>query len=175
MQLADLLLLHFEDTDNGAFYFTANDHEALIHRPKPLADEAVPSGNGIAAIALQRLGFLLGETRYLDATERTLRGSWQAIDQYPQGHVSLLTALEEYLDHPEVIIIRGEANEIARWLNSAAKIYAPRRMVFAIDASENGLPGALADRKAVDGETVAYRCVGTHCELPVTSWEALSI
>ena len=81
VQLADLLLLHFEDTDNGAFYFTANDHEALIHRPRPLADEAVPSGNGIAAIALQRLGFLLGETRYLDAAERTLRGSWQAIDQ----------------------------------------------------------------------------------------------
>ncbi|MCH7829168.1 MAG: thioredoxin domain-containing protein [Proteobacteria bacterium] len=173
VQLADLLLLHFEDTDNGAFYFTANDHEALIHRPRPLADEAVPSGNGIAAIALQRLGFLLGETRYLDAAERTLRGSWQAIDQYPQGHVSLLTALEEYLDHPEVIIIRGQADEIARWRDSAAKVYTPRRMVFAIEASEIGLPGALADRKAFDGETVAYRCVGTHCELPVTTWEAL--
>lgn len=174
MQLADLLLLHFEDTEKGAFYFTANDHESLIHRPKPLADEAVPSGNGIAAIALQRLGFVLGETRYLDAAERTLRSSWQAIDEYPHGHVSLLTALEEYLTHPEVIIIRGEAGEIARWRNSAAKMYAPRRMVFAIDANESDLPGALADRQSVEGKTVAYRCVGTHCELPVTTWEALT-
>ncbi|MGB5577824.1 MAG: thioredoxin domain-containing protein, partial [Woeseiaceae bacterium] len=83
VQIAELMLTHFEDRADGAFFFTADDHEALIHRPKPLADEAVPSGNGIAAFALQRLGFLLGETRYLDAVERTLRASWRAISEYP--------------------------------------------------------------------------------------------
>ncbi len=172
--IADLMLEHFEDGENGGFYFTADDHETLIHRPKPLADEAVPSGNGIAAFALQRLGFLLGETRYLDAAERALRAAWQAIVEYPHGHVSLLTALEEYLDHPEIIVIRGEADEIARWRNAAAKLYAPRRLVYAIEAHAPGLPGALAERTAVDGETVAYRCLGTHCEMPVTTWEALA-
>ncbi|MDH3622133.1 MAG: thioredoxin domain-containing protein, partial [Gammaproteobacteria bacterium] len=91
IQLADLMLEHFEDSEGGAFFFTADDHERLIHRPKPLADEAVPSGNGIAAFALQRLGFLLGETRYLDAAESTLRAIWRAISEYPHGHVSLLT------------------------------------------------------------------------------------
>jgi len=174
VQLADMIIEHFEDTERGAFFFTANDHEQLMHRPKSLADEAVPSGNGVAAIGLQRLGFLLGETRYLDAAERTLRGAWQAIQEYPHGHVTLLTALEEFLHHPEIIVIRGEAREIARWRDSAAKIYAPRRMVFAIDASETDLPGALKDRKSIEGETLAYRCVGTHCDLPVTSFEALA-
>ena len=57
---------------------------------------------------------------------------------------------------------------------AASKIYAPRRLVFAIDREETGLPGALAERAAVDGETVAYRCLGTHCEMPVTTWEALA-
>ncbi len=33
-----------------------------MHRPKSLADDATPSGNGVAAFALQRLGFLIGET-----------------------------------------------------------------------------------------------------------------
>ena len=174
IQLADLLLEHFEDHERGGFYFTANDHEALIHRPKSLADEAVPSGNGIAAFALQRLGFLLGEARYLDAAERTLRSAWQAIDEYPHGHVSLLTALEEFLTHPEVIVIRGESGEIARWRDSASKLYAPTRMVFAIENSAKNLPGALADRKPLEGETVAYKCVGTQCEMPVTTWEALA-
>ena len=174
VQLADMIIEHFEDTQRGAFFFTANDHEQLMHRPKSLADEAVPSGNGVAAIGLQRLGFLLGETRYLDAAERTLRGAWQAIQEYPHGHVTLLTALEEFLHHPEIIVIRGEAREIARWRDSAAKVYAPRRMVFAIDAGETDLPGALKDRKSLEGETLAYRCVGTHCDLPVTSFEALA-
>jgi uncharacterized protein YyaL (SSP411 family) len=174
VQLADLMLEHFEDSDRGAFYFTANDHETLIHRPKSLADEAVPSGNGVAAFALQRLGYLLGESIYLNAAERTIRGAWQAIKEYPHGHVTLLTALEEFLTHPEIIIIRGEAEEIALWRDSAAKVYAPRRMVFAITADEIDLPGALADRKPMDGTSVAYKCVGTHCELPVTTWEALA-
>ncbi len=173
-QLADLMLEHFEDATGGGFFFTADDHETLIHRPKPLADEAVPSGNGIAAFALQRLGFLLGETRYLDAAERTLRTGWQALREYPHGHVSLLTALEEYLEHPEIIIIRGDATEIGRWRDAADRLYAPRRLVFAIDREESTLPGALDDRKAVDNESIAYRCFGTHCELPVTSWEALA-
>lgn len=172
--LADTLLEHFEDTANGAFFFTANDHEELIHRPKPLADESVPSGNGIAAFALQRLGFLLAETRYLDAAERTLRAAWRAMDEYPHGHVTLLTALEEYVTHPEIIVIRGDAGEVARWRDAAARLYSPRRLVFAIGRDEDALPGALAERVAMDDETVAYRCLGTHCELPVTSWEALA-
>jgi uncharacterized protein YyaL (SSP411 family) len=172
--LADLLLEHFYDEESGGFYFTADDHEKLMHRPKTLADEAIPSGNGVAAYALQRLGFLLGETRYLDAAEKTLKYAWKAMLDFPHGHVSLLTALEEYLHHPEMIIIRGDVDEINRWRDSAAKLYSPRRLVFAIGADVEGLPGALAERKPIDDQTVAYRCVGSHCSLPLTSWESLA-
>jgi uncharacterized protein YyaL (SSP411 family) len=168
------MLEHFEDGTHGGFFFTANDHEVLMHRPKPYADESVPSGNGVAAFALQRLGFMLGETRYLDAAERALRSAWRSMLEYPHGHVTLLTALEEYLAHPEIIVIRGETEEISRWSDAAARLYAPRRMVLAIPADEEDLPGALSDRNAVDGETVAYRCVGTHCDMPVSTWEALA-
>ena len=79
-----------------------------------------------------------------------------------------------YLHHPEIIVIRGPADEIARWRDAAAKLYAPRRLVYAIDDKASDLPGALAERAAIDGETVAYRCLGTHCEMPVTTWEALA-
>ena len=172
--LADTLLEHFEDADDGGFWFTADDHENLMHRPKPLADAAVPSGNGIAALALQRLGFLLGETRYLAAAERVLRAAWQAIEEYPLGHVSLLNALEEYNAHPEIIIIRGEESEMSRWRDSVSKLNSATRLVFAIRSDTDDLPGALAERKAVAGGTVAYRCIGTHCELPVTNRDALA-
>ena len=174
VQLADLLLEHFEDKVGGGFFFTADDHETLMHRPKPLADDAMPSGNGVAAFVLQRLGHLLGEHRYIDATENTLRSAWKAMDEYPHGHITLLSALEEYLQPPEIIVIRGDASNITAWRNSAARLYAPARIVLAIDADEQDLPGLLAERKAIAGETVAYRCVGTHCELPVTTWEALA-
>ena len=172
--LADLLLEHFEDADNGAFFFTADDHETLLHRSKTLADEAIPSGNGIAARALLRLGFLLGEERYVAAAERTLRTAWQAMNEYPHGHVSLITALEEYLQPPELVILRGEREEIGRWAGNAARIYAPRRLVFAIPASEAELPGHLALREPAEDGPVAYVCEGTRCSLPVTTWPALA-
>jgi hypothetical protein len=172
--LADTLLEQFHDRENGGFFFTADDHEQLIQRPKPLADESMPSGNGIAARALQRLGFLLGETRYLTAAEGTLQHAAQAMTEFPHAHVTLLTALEEYLKHPEIVVIRGEADEIAAWREAVTRIYAPRRLVFAIPAECENLPGALAERRARAGKTVAYRCQGSRCSLPVTSLDALA-
>ena len=174
IELADLLLTKFQDEQAGGFFFTADDHEQLMHRSKPLADDATPSGNGIAAFALQRLGFLLGETRYLDAAEKTLQCAWQAIKEYPHGHVSLMTALEEYLAGPEIIIIRGESQEIGRWQSAAAKLYAPRRLVFAIPADAQDLPAGIAAKAADASRTVAYRCIGSQCSLPLDSWEALA-
>ena len=175
IELAELLLQHFHDAVNGGFFFTADDHEALMHRPKPMADDATPSGNGIAALALQRLGYLLGESRYLDAAENTLRSAWQAMDEHPHGHVSLLTALEEYSSPPEIIIIRGERGETVRWQESAARLYAPRRLVFAIPAGADTLPAAIAEKKASTRRTIAYRCVGHQCSLPFDSWEGLAL
>ncbi|TLY46682.1 MAG: thioredoxin domain-containing protein, partial [Gammaproteobacteria bacterium] len=83
LALADALLERFEDRERGGFYFTAHDHEALPQRPKPFADEAIPSGNGVAARALLRLGHLIGQTRYLDAAERTLRAAYPVMQQMP--------------------------------------------------------------------------------------------
>jgi uncharacterized protein YyaL (SSP411 family) len=70
--LLEVLLKHFEDRDAGGFFFTSDDHEVLMHRSKSLSDDATPAGNGIAAHALVRMGYLLGETRYLDAADRTV-------------------------------------------------------------------------------------------------------
>ena len=172
-RLADTLLDHFLDADSGGFFFTADDHETLMHRPKPLADESMASGNGVAVLALQRLGFLLGERRYLQAAEKTLRYAAGMMSQHPHAHVTLLTALEEYLHNPEIVIIRGDPQVIAKWRDACARIYAPRRLVFAIPRDCGDLPGALAERRAGTGEALAYRCVGSHCSLPIASLDAL--
>ena len=123
-QLLEVVLRHFADAEAGGFYFTADDHEALIHRSKVFTDDATPAGNGIAARVLLRMGHLLGEPRYLAAAERTLRAAWPALAQHPQAHVSLVTALEELLDPPEFVILRGEARTIEGWRVELARQYA---------------------------------------------------
>lgn len=96
-QLAEALLAQFEDKEHGGFFFTAHDHESLIQRPKTAHDNALPSGNGVAALALDRLGRRGGETRYLDAAGRTLGAFAAQIGQQPSGCATLLMALEAEL------------------------------------------------------------------------------
>jgi uncharacterized protein YyaL (SSP411 family) len=165
------LLEHFEDTRDGGFHFTSDDHEKLIHRSKSFSDDAIPAGNGIAARVLIRAGYLLGETRWLESAERTLRAAWPALGRYPQGHMSLIEALAEYLSPPDMMIIRGD--EAPRWRNELGKLYAPHRLVFAIPAEVDGLDAALADKRAGDG-TRAYLCRGSTCSAPIDSLDDLA-
>lgn len=165
--LADVLLTYFVD-ENGGFFFTASDQENLLQRPKSLMDEAVPAGNGIAAYALGCLGHLLGEQRYLSASEKTLRMAWQALQAYPSAHASLLQAVADYLEPPKLIILRGDLTELKQWQavcqNSSNGF---NQLVFAIPQSETFLPGVLASYK-IDKEKVrAYVCSGQRCLEPI--------
>jgi len=172
-ELADVLLTHFEDSDAGAFYFTSDDHEKLLHRHKPTSDDAVPSGNGIAAIALLRLGHLLGDQRYLAAAERTLKALYAGIERYPSAHGSLLVAVEEYLHPTETIILRGNPEDTKKWAARCLAQYAPRRMIISIPMDAGNLPGILVERKALD-HVAAYVCEGFQCKAPITGLAELS-
>ena len=171
-QLLEVVLRHFADDAAGGFYFTSDDHEALIHRSKVFGDDATAAGNGIAARMLLRLGHLLAEPRYLAAAERTLRAAWPVMTHYPPGHVSLLAALEELLTPPQLVVLRGEARTIDGWRLALAKTYAPHRMVLAIPADAADLPPALADKTPHAGP-VAYVCSGSTCSAPLDSLDAL--
>ncbi|HTW38310.1 MAG TPA: thioredoxin domain-containing protein [Steroidobacteraceae bacterium] len=167
-ELLDALLDHFLDPDSGALYFTSDEHERLIHRSKSFGDDATPSGNGVAAFVLQRMGYLLGEPRYLKAAERILRAGWNALERQPTAHVALLLALDEYLHAPETVILRGTAGELEAWRRALAERYAPRCLVLAIADDAADLPGILGE-KVPRGRTVAYVCRGSVCSAPVDS------
>ena len=164
--LADVLLDRFQDRERGGFWFTAEGLDPPLQRPKGFADEATPSGNGIAAQALARLGWLLAETRYLDAAEASLRGGLPSLTRVPQAHVALLNALDEFLDPGEIVVIRGPAEAVSAWSTAIAMLYAPRRMVIAIPADAADLPDALAAKRAKE-TTVAYICQGPQCSAPI--------
>ena len=171
--LVEVMLEKFEDPQAGGFFFTAADHERLIHRSKTFSDDSLPSGNAVAAAVLCRLGYLLGETRYLRAAERTLQCAWPLLSQYPQAHMSLVNSLEDYLAGMQILIIRGPAEQAAAWARQLGAVYAPLRMIFAIPNDAADLPAALAEKRGTDG-TVAYLCNGMTCSAPLYDLEAIS-
>jgi len=172
-QLADVILEQFEDPAGG-FFFTAHDHETLLHRPKPLADEAIPSGNGVATRVLLWLGHLLGERRYLNAAHKALKAAWPVVERYPEAHDSLLQALELAVVPPQIIVIRAQAASVLEeWQRYANAGFNPNRMSFAIPSGEGELPGFLAERRP-RGDVVAYVCQGTECRAPIARLEELA-
>ena len=170
--LAENLLERFEDEVNGGFFFTAHDHENLIHRPKSMMDEAMPSGNGVAALALNRLGHLLGEERFMRSAERTLKAAMQEMAHYPPGYGALLNAFDEWACPPQIIIIRGINDEMDSWQQLALGQYAPSRLCLAIPATETNLPGLLNQRKP-EKVTVAYVCEAAVCKTPIYKLDQL--
>jgi hypothetical protein len=167
-QLIEVMLAQFEDPAGGGFFFTAADHEKLIHRSKTYDDDSIPAGNGVAASVLCRLGYLLGELPLLDAAERTLKTGWPMLQPYPQAHMSLVNALEDFLASAQILIIRGDTPEIRRWAAELGALYSPTRMIFAIPRDAADLPPALAAKQAAAG-TVAYVCTGMTCSAPLTN------
>ncbi|HEU4855002.1 MAG TPA: thioredoxin domain-containing protein, partial [Nitrosospira sp.] len=160
--LADVLLEQFEDKQAGGFFFTSHDHEKLIHRPKPSHDNATPSGNGVAAYALQRLGHLLGQFRYLEAAERTLGLFYPTISRYTSSCCGLLAALEQSLTPPQIIILRGEAHALTEWEN-ALRWSSPYTVVLVLPTELVGLPPSLSKPAAVDNAVNAWVCHGVKC------------
>ncbi len=165
IDLAERLLADFEDGAAGGFFFTACDHETLLYRAKPFADESLPSGNGVAADLLSRLGSLSGEPRYLLAAQRTLSAALPLMSHHPEGHMGLINALQRRLQPQQTVVIRGAGREAERWARELRRVYAPQRLVLAIPDDEPRLPNAFADKPAV-GSTVAYLCIGTTCSAP---------
>jgi uncharacterized protein YyaL (SSP411 family) len=166
LQLADKLLSDFEDSEYGGFYFTSHDHESLIQRLKSFSDDAIPSGNAIAVYALNRLGYLSGDQRYIDAAENALRSAWTTIKHNPVSHCALLTALNEYLSPPDILIIRSHATDPGDWSSITQQYYLPFALVYDIPADQT--PHTSISNKRAADSNLAYPCSGMQCHNAIT-------
>jgi len=173
IHLADELLDSFEDKELGGFFFTSNKHEKLIQRSKSFADDSLPSGNGVAASVLGKLGHLLGDSRYLKASESTLRAAWSSIERYPSAHNALLHALEENVSPPESVIILGENDAISVWREKYREIHNPFNSIMILPTNVSELPGILSNYKA-EKSPVAYICQGHACQEPIFDLDLIS-
>jgi len=171
-QLAEVLIEQFEDPDRGGFFFTARDHEQLLHRPKPGHDNATPSGNGVAAGVLGRLAALTGDNRYARAAERTLEIFYPAMREHAAGHGQLCIALGELLTPPSVLVLRGEPQAVARWSAELAREYLPRLLLVPADNGATGLP-PLLDKPLRSEAVNGWLCHGVTCRAPISSLEEL--
>lgn len=100
------MLDYFED-DAGGFFLTAHDSERLIDRPKESYDGAIPSGNSVAAMVLETLAQLTGETLWRGAADRQMRFMAGQAEAYPAGYCFALLAMDKALQPSREMIVCG--------------------------------------------------------------------
>jgi uncharacterized protein YyaL (SSP411 family) len=165
IELGHALMERFHDASEGGFFFTAHDHETLILRPKPGPDNATPSGNAMAAWALNRLAFLSDEMRFAEAARGTIALFWPQLERMPSAFGTMLAALEEQLDPPDSLILRGARDRFAPWREMLDPAYLPTTTVLFVPSEAVDLPPPLAKpaTEAVD----AWLCEGAVCHAPI--------
>jgi uncharacterized protein YyaL (SSP411 family) len=172
--LADTILERFSDPD-GAFFDTADDHEALVTRPKDIQDNAIPAGNSMAASVLLRVAALTGEARYQEAAEGAIATVTSYLARFPTGFANWLSAVHLAVEGLDELAIAGDPSDPATQALAAVASDGFRSNLVLAVAADPGLSVVplLADRPLVDGRPTAYLCRGFACRLPVTDPTAL--
>jgi uncharacterized protein len=177
-RLMDEAIQLFADEQNGGFFDTGSDHEALISRPKDIMDNATPAGNSVAEDVLLRLAVFTGEEHYRQRADDYLRSVADVMVQHPQAFGHALGALDFAISPVKEFAIIGHAREAdTRALLEVINMrYLPNTVLACAapdDVEAIHTVPLLADRPQKDGKATAYVCQNFACQAPVNTAEEL--
>ncbi|MCH2605312.1 MAG: thioredoxin domain-containing protein [Nitrospinales bacterium] len=171
-QLADAMIKEFWDKDEGGFFLSGKLREQLVAKLKNPADEAMPSANAIASMALLKLGRLTGNKTYIEKSEETIKAFQIFMEQSPVAFTGLLSTLSASNLSPTEVIFAGPKedamfDEMWKVLHTD---YRPNKVVVWNENGESNLP--LAEGKN-SIELTVYICQKGTCHPPVSTAKAL--
>ncbi|MBI3651366.1 MAG: thioredoxin domain-containing protein [Acidobacteria bacterium] len=172
--LADTMIEQFWDDQEQGFFFTSKDHEALITRTKDYFDNAIPSGNSVAALALQKISLLTADSKYQSCALAILRVAQPFLSRYPNAFGFMLCALDFYLSEPKEIAIIGslEAHEVRLFIEEIYARFLPNKVLAAAEANDSSAGETiklLAEKSAIEDQPTVYVCRNYTCLSPVNT------
>ena len=169
VELVEKVTEHFADEQNGGFFDTSDDHEALIFRPKEQQDNAIPCGNSTMALVLSRLALLTGDGKLAEEAEKMVGSMVEMMERYPLGFGQWLNAATQIMgEGREIAIVHsGDLASAQPLIRTAQASYRPYD-VIAVGTADSAIP-LLHNRPMVDGRPTAYVCRNFACQLPMTT------
>ncbi len=174
--LVESMIQQFWDADQAGFFFTGPDQRDILVRTKDAYDQAVPSGNSVAASNLLRLGRLTGNADYVKKAEATLQLYSGAMAQSPTAFPNMLATLDLFLTPSLEIVVTGDddAKDLESILTTIHHAFLPNaslayHSVQSDDDSLKELIPLLREKRTTDGQATVYLCQGQTCEPPITS------
>ncbi len=176
-RLAERLLLSFHDRDQGGFFTTAIEHEALIVRGREGADGATPSGNAVAAMLLARLSFHFDRADFREAAVGAVRAYGKQLLRFQRGFAKSLAVVDFLTEGPiELALVGAPEDGGFRALMDAVRApYLPNRILAVTGRLDGGSPHPLlAGKQMVDGRAALYICRNFSCQRPLTEAGAVA-
>jgi uncharacterized protein YyaL (SSP411 family) len=179
VKLTDMLIENYWDKENNnGFYFTSLDDSNLIARPKDFYDGAIPSGNSVMYINLQKLFNLTANHKYIEYSENLSDAISNHVMKVPTGHSQFLSGLVQFsLPSYEIIIVCIEktkiADEMIELINSKFEL---NKIVMLITENNREMIKDIAPFTSgfsINDETTVYVCKNHQCSLPTTEKKQL--
>ncbi|MBP1999671.1 uncharacterized protein YyaL (SSP411 family) [Paenibacillus shirakamiensis] len=180
LELKDNLFRLFYDEQDGAFYFSGRDGEQLLTQSKEIYDGALPSGNSVLAVQLNRLAAITQDADLQIVGGKLLEAFGGTVSKYPTGYSMYLQGVLHQVQGSKEIVISGRAEDpMLHEMISAVQIaYLPGA---ALIVNYQGKQGAdlrmilphLEDKPAIQDQATVYICENFACHAPLTTLEAL--
>jgi len=182
MELEKTLARYFEDSENGGFFMTSNDHEELIAREKPKHDGALPSGNAIATMNLLRLGAFTSNTDYRFRAEKAFKAFSGTLSANPAAMAELQLALAAFLVPPREIVIiepKGKKGSSKPLTDKIRQQYLPGSVLAVATEgedlnSQSQIIPLMKYKSALNGKPTAYVCENQTCRAPTDDPETFA-
>ena len=170
-ELSDYLIDHFSDDKSGNFFFTSDDHEKLIIRPKSNYDLSMPSGNSVTANAFLRLYHITQEEKYHKITQKILETQAGMAAENPFAFGYLLNVLYLDIQKPTEITILNPQN--AELVSKLSKKFLLESIIVTIHQEDelNLLSkfSFFAGKEFLTDQTTVFVCKNFSCSLPLTN------
>jgi hypothetical protein len=176
IELNGTAIRHYWDKENGSFYLSADDAEALPVRPRELYDGALPSGNSVCALNNLRLARMTGSAELEEIAARIAGAFADNLQEVPSAYTQMLAALDFSLGPSLEVVISGDsgAADTKDMLEKMSRAFIPNKVVLLHPPGEKGkqieeLAPYTRDQQSIAGKATAYVCQNFSCRAPVTS------
>jgi uncharacterized protein YyaL (SSP411 family) len=178
LQFNQTLMDYFWDSEKGGFYFTPDDSHQVLVRQKEAYDTALPSGNSVMIMNLEKLHLLTVDLQFREVSQKLENYFSPLIEQSPSAFTMFLSAVFLKQSPSFEITILGEKNkpDANAFLEALRKEYLPN-VVIIFKSNDDKLITeiipSVEDKIILNQTATAHVCGNGTCQAPVNTPEDL--